>query len=80
MADEQNAKLVNDLDLKLVSPSGQETLAADPEANSPDRTNNVEGIDVTNPEPGAWKVFVTAHKVTPDLSQPYAIVISRLPQ
>jgi hypothetical protein len=79
-ADEPNAKLVNDLDLKLVSPAGQETLAADPDANSPDRTNNVEGIDVSQPAAGVWKAVVTAHKITPNLNQPFAIVISCIPE
>jgi hypothetical protein len=64
----------------VISPSGQETLAADPEANCPDRTNNVEGIDLSAPEVGDWKIVVSAHKVTPNLNQPFAVVISRIPQ
>ena len=77
-ADAPNASLVNDLDLKLVSPSGGEQLAADPDSNAPDRTNNVEGIDQNDPEEGDWKVIVTAHKVAADLAQPFTLVVSQI--
>jgi hypothetical protein len=77
-ADSPGDNLINDLDLKVTAPSGAVTLAQDPDSNKPDRRNNVEGVDVPNPEVGAWKVNVTAHKVSPGISMPYAIVFSQV--
>ena len=75
-ADEPGPSLVSDLDLKVKSPARVEESAADPDGAFPDRTNNVEGVDKKNPAAGEWTITVTAHKVQPDLSQPYSIVMS----
>ncbi len=77
-ADAPDAGLVNDLDLKVISPAGTEHIASPAHNNTPDRTNNVEGIDEPTPAVGTWKVLVKAHKVSPSLSQPFAVVISRI--
>lgn len=67
--------LVNDLDLRVFSPSEAEhfpwTLsAANPAApavrNAPDRLNNVEQVVVDAPAPGRWRVEVRGHAVGPE--------------
>jgi hypothetical protein len=77
-ADQPSPTLVNDLDLSVTSPAGVTTMAKDPDGNAPDRTNNVEGVDVANPAVGTWKVTVKAHKVSAGVSQPFAVVVSKV--
>ncbi len=65
--------LVNDLDLEVVAPDG--TLyrgnqfgagESVPNAPSPDKLNNVEGIYLPQPAPGDYLVRVRASKVVQD--------------
>lgn len=82
--------LVNDLDLELVAPDG--TLyrgnqfgagESVPNAPTPDKINNVEGIYLSQPAPGDYLVRVRASKVvqdarldTPAIDQDFALVSS----
>jgi hypothetical protein len=63
--------LVNDLDL-TVNPPGGGTLRGN---GTTDRTNNVEGVDITSPAVGSYTVTVTAYNV-PSGPQPFALVVS----
>jgi uncharacterized repeat protein (TIGR01451 family) len=65
-------QLVNDLDLIVTGPGG--TLYYGNENTSGDRINNVEGIVIDSPLPGAYQVEVTAFNV-PTATQPYALVV-----
>ncbi|MEN6521869.1 MAG: S8 family serine peptidase [Armatimonadota bacterium] len=64
--------LVNDLDLKVTTPSGVTY-----NGNSTiDRRNNVEGVDfATNPAVGMYTITVTGYNI-PYGPQPYALVVS----
>ncbi|SPE56354.1 Fibronectin type III domain protein (modular protein) [Verrucomicrobia bacterium] len=82
--------LVNDLDLVVIGPDG--TLyrgnqfgdgESVPNAPSPDKLNNVEGVYLSQPAPGDYQVQVRATKVvedarqdTPAIDQDFALVIS----
>ncbi|HLP40025.1 MAG TPA: S8 family serine peptidase, partial [Fibrobacteria bacterium] len=88
-------KLVNDLDLRLISPSGTvhlpwvldhaplhdgsipadgldpvtpEDILENPARRGRDSLNNVEVVDVTGPETGAWTVEVTGSTIAVDQS------------
>lgn len=63
--------LVNDLDLTVISPSGKTYLGN----GQPDRLNNVEGVDVLQPEVGSWRVNVRGVNV-PQGPQPFVLVVS----
>jgi hypothetical protein len=73
--------LVNDLDLKLVSPSGITYYPLIPNPSNPndlsqsmeDHTNLIEQIKVENPETGEWKASVYAFAL-PIPNQSYSIV------
>jgi subtilisin family serine protease/PKD repeat protein len=64
--------LVNDLDLEVIGPGGTHYYG---NGSAWDRTNNVEGVDILNPAPGAYTVIVHAHNVAQG-TQPYALVVS----
>jgi hypothetical protein len=82
--------LVNDLDLEVVAPDG--TLyrgnqfgagESVPNAPTPDKLNNVEGVYLTQPTPGDYLVRVRASKIvedaisnTPAIDQDFALVTS----
>jgi subtilisin family serine protease len=66
-------QLVNDLDLTLTGPDG--TVYRGNGAASADRTNNVEGVVVNAPAPGAYTVRVSAFNV-PLGPQRYALVVA----
>jgi hypothetical protein len=82
--------LVNDLDLEVVAPDG--TLyrgnqfgagESVPNAPSPDKLNNVEGVYLAQPVPGDYLIRVRASKVvqdavssTPAIDQDFALVAS----
>jgi hypothetical protein len=66
-------RLVNDLDLSVTNPGGTNFYASG--RTSPDRTNNVEGIDVGAPSPGLYTIRVKGFNV-PNGPQPYALVVS----
>jgi serine protease AprX len=66
-------QLVNDLDLVVIDPDGRQYWGN--QATGGDRINNVEGVIITKPEPGAYQVEVRAHNV-PIESQPYALAVA----
>jgi hypothetical protein len=82
--------LVNDLDLEVVGPDG--TLyrgnqfgagESVPNAPTPDKLNNVEGVFLSQPAPGDYLVRVRASKIvqdavsnTPAIDQDFALVMS----
>ncbi|GBF82113.1 S8 family serine peptidase [Aphanothece sacrum] len=69
-------ELVNNLNLKLSSPTAKDYLGNDfEETGKPDIVNNVEGIVVESPEIGEWTVTVIGSDVNED-TQDYALVIS----
>ncbi|MDD5616774.1 MAG: S8 family serine peptidase [Candidatus Methanoperedens sp.] len=71
-------ELVNDLDLIVTDPAGQQFYGNDftvPYNSSYDSTNNVEGVIINNPVAGTYKVNVSARNV-PMGPQPFALVIS----
>jgi hypothetical protein len=71
-------ELVNDLDLTVTDPAGQQFYGNDftaPHNSSYDNTNNVEGVIINNPVAGTYKVNVSARNV-PIGPQPFALVIS----
>lgn len=63
-------KLVNDLDLMLIGPTGEVFYARSKAA--PDRTNNVETLELATPAPGIYEAAVSGHNV-PYGPQPYAL-------
>ncbi|MCX7848464.1 MAG: hypothetical protein N2595_10615, partial [bacterium] len=65
-------KLVNDLDLVIETPEG-EVVYGNGKA-SPDRLNNVEGVDFPTAVEGVYVVRVIGHNV-PQGPQPYALVL-----
>ncbi len=71
--------LVNDLDLKVISPSGNVTYYGNdftkPYNSEFDRINNVENVVIQNPEIGTYRVEVTGYYI-PNGPQPFAIVYS----
>ena len=82
--------LVNDLDLEVVAPDG--TLyrgnqfgagESAPNAPTPDKLNNVEGVHLAQPAPGDYLIRVRASKIvqdavsnTPAIDQDFALVSS----
>ncbi len=83
--------IVNDLDLRLTSPSGvvyhgNAGLIDGPwsvPGGSPDRVNTVENVFVPQPEPGPWLIDVRAFRVnedadtsTPEFDVPFSLVAS----
>lgn len=64
-------QLVNDLDLKVISPSGKVFA-------SQDQTNNNEVFELTNVEAGAYKIQVHGSKIPMGKNgkQPYALVVT----
>jgi subtilisin family serine protease len=71
--------LVNDLELRLVSPDGQAHLPWVLDADEPllgaklgaDHVNNIERVSVVTPEPGTWRIEVRAENLlTP---QPFVV-------
>ncbi|MFQ5594860.1 MAG: S8 family serine peptidase [Anaerolineae bacterium] len=65
-------QLVNDLDLTVVGPNGREWHGNGADG---DRTNNVEGVDIFQPDQGRYRIIVEAHNV-PQGPQPYALVVA----
>lgn len=76
-------QLVNDLDLRLVSPSGQTfyPFILDPAnpgqtaTTGDDARNNQEQVIIANPEAGTWKIRVQGYAV-PTSPQQYSIVFN----
>lgn len=85
--DDATPVLVNDLDLKLVSPDGQEAFPYSIDRANPkqparrDRANTVDNVEVIErvvPATGEWKVRVTGTQIRKGPHQPFAIVVSGL--
>ena len=70
-------QLVNDLDLRVVTPSGS-TLHGNERLHpgQPDRVNNVEGITVDSPSAGTYAITVSANRISSGPRQSYALVIT----
>jgi subtilisin family serine protease len=64
-------QLVNDLDLKLLTPDGQTLLGN----GALDRLNNAETVEIPQPALGVYTVAVDAYNV-PEGPQPYAVVVA----
>jgi hypothetical protein len=87
--DDPSLKLVNDLNIKIVSPSGKITYPWTLNPDAPDAfarrgvnfRDNVEQVLIENPEPGTYKIFVE-HKddITGNDSntQDYSLIVSGL--
>ncbi len=76
--------LVNDLDLRVLSPSGTDAFPwtlnpASPSApavrTQADHLNNIEQVYVANPEPGAWRVEIVGFNV-PQGPQAFSLAAS----
>ncbi len=71
--------LVNDLDLKVTSPSGNVVYYGNdfsaPYNDEADRINNVENVIIQNPEIGIYIIEVEGYRV-PNGPQPFAVVYS----
>ena len=77
-----SATLVNDLDLVVISPSGERfypwtldpsSFFANAVQTSVDRVNNVEQVQISNPEAGTWTVEVVGFDMETD-SQSFSLV------
>ncbi len=66
-------QLVNDLDLTVIGPGGQEYYGNN--VATGDRINNVEGIVIANPPVGQYSVQVRGHNI-PIETQPYALAVA----
>ncbi len=82
-ADETTAKtLVNDLDLKVIDPSGNPVLpyvldVNNPEANATrgeNHVDNIEEIEIKNAGPGAYRVQVIGRTIAVGPSQRYVLI------
>jgi hypothetical protein len=65
-------QLVNDLDLLVTAPDGQQFWGNSVAGG--DRTNNVEGVVIANPQLGQYTIEVRAHNV-PIGAQPFAVAV-----
>ena len=70
--------LVNDLDLRVITPQGQEHVGNGVPGG--DRLNNVEGLDVFPLTPGTTVVQVVGYNVPQGTNQSYALVVRESPQ
>ncbi|MGA1866085.1 MAG: S8 family serine peptidase, partial [Thermoplasmatota archaeon] len=73
-----STKLVNDLDLKVITPDGTEYNGNDlvsPYNSTRDSVNNVERVVIPAPRAGTYIVNVTGYSVTAG-PQPYAFVLT----
>lgn len=69
-------QLVNDLDLRVITPTG--TLLGNERLHPgrPDRLNNVEAVTIDAPSDGTYTIDVTAARISSGARQPYALVIT----
>lgn len=74
---DSTAELVNDLDLRVATPSGAASLGNDVlHPGQADRLNNVEGVSIPQPVTGAYTVTIAANRLGAGLRQGYALVMS----
>ena len=74
--------LVNDLDVKIVNASGQETAAWKLDVTRPDvnavrgrnTVDNTEMVEIANAAPGTYRIVVTASRITTGPTQKFALV------
>ena len=71
--DPPGAQLVNDLDLRVVTPSGQTRFG---NGSQRDRVNNVEAVTIDAPATGSYAFSVDATNITSGPRQSYALVIT----
>lgn len=71
--DPPGAQLVNDLDLRVVTPSGQARFG---NGSQRDRVNNVEAVTIDAPATGSYTFSVDATSITSGPRQSYALVIT----
>ncbi|MGZ8710510.1 MAG: S8 family serine peptidase, partial [Thermoanaerobaculia bacterium] len=69
-------QLVNDLDLRVVSPSGTAVGNERLTGGQPDRINNVEGVTIDAPSSGKVTVTVSAPRIAAGPRQGYALVLT----
>jgi hypothetical protein len=74
---DSTAELVNDLDLRVMTPSGAATWGNDVlHPGQPDRLNNVEGVSIPQPLTGAYTVTISANRLGAGPRQGYALVMT----
>jgi hypothetical protein len=70
-------QLVNDLDLRVVDPSGATFLGNEPlHPGQPDRLNNVEAVSIPQPLAGTYSVSISANRLGLGPRQGYALVVT----
>jgi hypothetical protein len=70
------SKLMNDLDLVVRAPDGSIRYGNESlHPGEPDRRNNAELVDVSQPDAGAWTVEVSAAEIRSGLAQGFALVV-----
>jgi hypothetical protein len=76
-ASNSTPQLVNDLDLRVITPAGS-TLHGNERLHpgEPDRLNNVEGITVDSPSAGTFAITVSANRIGSGVRQSYALVVT----
>ncbi|MCU1347535.1 MAG: hypothetical protein JWO56_565 [Acidobacteria bacterium] len=76
-ANDPTPELVNDLDLRIVDPSGNVVFGNESlHPGQPDRINNVELASVAAPVTGTYEIRVSANRIAQGPRQGYALVIS----
>ena len=70
-------ELVNDLDLRVVAPSGAASLGNESlHPGQPDRLNNVEVVSIPQPATGVYTITVSANRLGVGPRQGYALVMT----
>lgn len=76
-ANDPTPQLVNDLDLRITSPSGAVRFGNEPlHPGQPDRVNNVEVADVDVASDGMYTISVSASSLGVGTRQSYALVVT----
>ncbi len=76
-ASDPTPELVNDLDLRVTTPTGSTLLGNESlHPGQPDRLNNVEVVSINPPSAGLYTISVTASRLGFGTRQSYALVIT----
>jgi hypothetical protein len=76
-ATDATSELVNDLDLRIIDPSGKVTYGNPTlHAGQPDHLNNVEAVSIASPAEGNWTVSIDGDQISQGPRQGYALVIT----
>src|SRR5204862_2802670 len=67
--DPPGVPLVNDLDLHVIDPAGNDVA-------QPDHANNVEGVSIAQPLNGTYTITVSAARLGQGPRQSYALVVT----